>query len=107
MTGAHDLALRYDQYVSALWRGDTAAAHAFGAWMEAHWRGDGPPEPDSCPDALSVCGGAGKGIRWYTTTTAVLGYVSGRRGCYQVAITAVPPILALTLESAVFEGATP
>ena len=108
MTSARDLALRYDEYVSALWRGDASTAHAFGAWLEARWRGDGPPEPEACPDAISACGGAGKGIRWYETAAGILGYVPGRQGCFQISRAAVPPMVpVLHLTAHAVETATP
>ena len=105
MTSAPDLAFRYDQYVSALWRGDAHGAGAFGTWLEARWRGDGPAEPDRCPDALSACGGAGKGIRWYETAVVVRGYISGRQGCFQVSITEVPPALPLRIGDPTLDAA--
>jgi hypothetical protein len=58
----------------------------FGNWLEARWCVGNPAEPDGAPDAVSVLGGAGAGIRWYTVGDTVVGFISGRpRGCYVVA----------------------
>ena len=92
MLTPRELALAYDRFVAARWRGEEGATEAFAVWLEAHWTGDAPPEPDDCPDAVSFLGGAGAGIRWYAAGGAVLGYVAGRqRGCYWVPLGAAPP----------------
>jgi hypothetical protein len=95
------LARAYDRFVSARWRGDDEAADTFAAWFESHWTGEAPPEPADPPEAASVLGGAGTGIRWYARQDVVLGYVSGRgSGCYLVAASEIAPPLASTRPAA-------
>ena len=98
-TAARRLATAYDQYISAVWRGEGAGARAFNRWLAAFWR-EGPPEPLSPPLAISPHGWAGQGIRWYETPFEVLGYVGPAReesadavmvACYRVPIGAAPP----------------
>src|SRR5215204_2995371 len=81
---ARTLAKSYDQAVSAFWRGDAGSTRRFDAWLASFWDESGPSEPVDRPSELSVLGGSGRGIRWYATPTEVLGYVSGRDGCYRV-----------------------
>jgi hypothetical protein len=81
-----EIALVYDRFVSARWRGEDEAADTFATWFEAHWTGQAPPEPDDPPQGASTLGGGGTGIRWYAQDDVVLGYVAGRAdGCYRVA----------------------
>lgn len=90
MASTAELARAYDQYVSALWRGDAAAA-PFGAWLRTHWR-DGPvPQPAAPPIAISPCGGGGRGICWYETETTIFGCIPGADGYYAVPLNAVLP----------------
>jgi hypothetical protein len=92
MNTPHELALAYDRYASALWRGDVAEARAFAAWLGDYWVDEGSIEPTDHPHVVSVLGGAGAGIRWYSRGTTIVGYVGdGRRGCYQVPRNAFPP----------------
>ena len=92
MTSPHELALAYDRYAAALWRGDDAEAEAFAAWLAGYWADEEPPEPDDHPHAVSILGGAGAGIRWCARDRTVVGYVAGRpRGCYHVPVDAAPP----------------
>ena len=90
MSSARKLARLYDQYVAAVRRGDDEIADAFADWLGAFWD-DGPREPASPPSAISLLGGIGRGVHWYQTEDAVLGYVRGwtRRGCYQVPLRAL------------------
>jgi hypothetical protein len=91
MTSPHELALAYDRYIAALWRGDEAA-HTFASWLGRHWTDAGPAEPTDRPHAASAFARAGAGIRWYTRGTTIVGYVGTRyRGCYQVPVDASPP----------------
>lgn len=84
----HTLARLYNHYLSALWRGDDISAVT--RWLEAHWNGQGPPEPTGHPDAVSLS--SKFGIRWYQAQAAVLGYPPGpTRGCYQIPITEALP----------------
>jgi CheY-like chemotaxis protein len=88
------LARFHDRYVAALWRGDDVADVT--DWLEAHWTNQGPPAPDSVPDAVSFLGetGHGGGMRWYQPDLTIFGYPPGtHRGCYQLLPTdLVPPI---------------
>lgn len=80
------LAQAYDAFISARWRGDDECADAGTAWFEAHWSGQAPPEPEGPPEAASVLGAAGHGIRWYARGGLVLGYAGEQAtGCYQIA----------------------
>jgi hypothetical protein len=84
--GPQRLAQAYDAFIAARWRGDDACADAGTAWFEAHWSGQAPPEPEDPPEAASVLGAAGHGIRWYARDGLVLGYAGGQAtGCYQIA----------------------
>jgi hypothetical protein len=89
------LALSYLRWASACWRGDTLAP-VFATQLEACWRPALPPEPASQADAISPHGGGGRGIHWYHTDEAVLGYVPGAAGGYQVPITAIPQLVRCT-----------
>jgi hypothetical protein len=92
-TTAPRIARRYDEYVSAVWRGDRDVTR-FADWLTGCWRMGGPPEPPGPPDAVSHLGAAGAGIRWHQTPTTVFGYIPGVRDrCYQVPVNADPPEL--------------
>jgi hypothetical protein len=85
-----DLALIYDRYVAAGWRGE--AIGAFDARLEAHWTNQPLPTPDDYPDAVSDLGGAARSISWHAHDGAIAGYVAGRiRGGYLVPVCAEPP----------------
>ncbi len=87
-SAARDLATGFLRYASACWRGDTCAA-AFPLRLSAYWRPALPPPPAAAPDAVSLHGAAGRGIRWYQAGQDVLGYVPGLVGGYQVPARAV------------------
>ena len=92
MLTPRDLAYAYDRWLAARWRGEDDDARAFGDWVESFWCPEAPVEPAAVPDAVSVLGGAGRGIRWYADGDVVRGYVVGRpRGCYLIPIATVPP----------------
>ena len=92
MTSPHELALAYDRYAAALWRGEEAGARAFATWLEGYWVDEGPPELADHPHVISALGGAGAGIRWYAHGGTVIGYVGSRaQGCFQVPISATAP----------------
>jgi hypothetical protein len=96
MTSPHELALAYDRYAAALWRGEEDQVQAFAAWLEGYWADEGPAELADHPYVVSVLGGAGAGIRWYARGGTIVGYVgSQRRGCYEVPVDAAPPPLDL------------
>jgi hypothetical protein len=93
MTSPHELARAFDRYAAALWRGEETEARAFATWLERYWVDEGPAELADHPYVVSVFGGGGSGIRWYTHDRAIVGYVGNRaRGCYQVPLDAAPPI---------------
>ena len=92
MLTPQDLALAYDRHVAAFCREDVDAAMAFATWLAAFSVDGGPPEPVAYPDAISFLGGAGRGVRWYSVDTNIVGYLpDGPRGCYRVPASAVPP----------------
>jgi len=95
MSAVHQLAHDLDQALAASWRGDDDARLTFDRWLAPFWRRDAPPSPVEPPVAISHLGGGGRGVRWYETTTTVLGYVSGCPGCYQIPIAALLPSLNL------------
>jgi hypothetical protein len=85
------LAGLYDLHLAAVWRGHKSSS-IFGDWLEARWCPGAPTEPEAPPDAVSVLGGAGAGIRWYGAGDAIVGFVGDRsRGCYVVATEDRPP----------------
>jgi hypothetical protein len=86
MITAPQLARAYDLSVASLWRGD-AAEEPLIAWLGRFRAADAPPEPRTAPDAVSLLGGGGTGIRWYSTPTAVLGFATGHPGvCYRIPV---------------------
>jgi hypothetical protein len=98
--GPQHLAQAYDAFIAARWRGDDACADAGTAWFEAHWSGQAPPEPEDPPEAASVLGAAGHGIRWYARGGLVLGYAGGQAsGCYRIAEDEALPAAALPWRS--------
>jgi hypothetical protein len=93
MHSPHSLADLYDPHLASAWRGDEPPS-PIGDWLDARWTAGGPSEPESPPEAVSVLGGSGSGIRWYTVGESILGFVTGRpRGCYMVARDERPPHL--------------
>lgn len=92
MISARRIARHYESHRSTFQ--DPAQQPEFDAWLAGFWRSDCPPEPDTCPDAVSFVGGAGGGgaVRWYETDGAVLGFVPGvPRRCFWVPGSAVEP----------------
>lgn len=87
---AADLSLAYIQAVSAYWRGDSEFLPRFDTWLARFWT-DGPPEPSDDPQAHCPHGAGGRGIRWYERGPLLLGYVTGKPGCFHVPRTAVLP----------------
>ena len=87
-SAARALARCYLRYVSALWRGDDAAA-AFASWIDQFWSAALPPIPQTMPDEISPHGGAGHGISWFQTADAILGYVGAASGGYRVPLSAL------------------
>lgn len=91
MPSPRELARAYDRYVVAR-RRDDREADAFAAWIASFWSAEAPPEPTDCPDAASVLGEAACAVRWYGSSTTVLGYAPGAsHGCYQVPVAAGVP----------------
>jgi len=92
LTSPHELALAYNRYVAALWPGEEAEARVFASWLAGYWVEEGPSEMADQPHAVSVLGGAGAGIRWYTRGGIIVGYVGSHvQGCFHVPIDAAPP----------------
>jgi len=89
------LALSYQRWASACWRGDTLAP-VFATQLSAYWRPALPPMPAGRADAISPHGGGGRGIYWYQTDEEVLGYVPGAAGGYQVPVTTIPQLVRCT-----------
>lgn len=89
MLSPRTLAGLYDLHLAAVWRGHESSS-IFGDWFEARWYAGRAAEPARPPDAFSVLGGAGAGIRWYAVGETILGFVGGRRGCYLVARSEAP-----------------
>ncbi len=89
-----ELARDYDRFISARWRGEDETADTFASWIEAHWTGQAPLEPEDPPEGASILGNAGAGIRWYARGGYVFGYASpGSQGCYRIAATETAPVL--------------
>ena len=106
MLTASDLARLCDQYVSALWRGETDEVHRFGVWLRAHWA-LGPDEPPGAPAAFSSVGGGGAGIRWHRRDGMLLGYIPDVLDrCYQVSVEETPPSLRPAVRSGT-DGSAP
>jgi hypothetical protein len=107
MTTATRLARRFDASRSCL-RGGHDRSTGFDAWLAACWSSTCPPEPDTCPDAVSLLDGYGRrAIRWYELDNEVLGYLPGLPSrCYRVPGDAVepPPDGVLDEDGPVCEG---
>jgi hypothetical protein len=103
MITARQLAIAYDLSVASFWRGD-APDDPLIDWLGRYRTAEAPPEPKAAPDAVSLLGGGGSGIRWYSTPTAILGFASGHPGvCYRIPIDATLP----TAQPAVHERIIP
>jgi hypothetical protein len=96
MTSPDELALAYNRYAAALWRGEESEVRAFATWLLGYWVDEAPPELADDPHAVSALGGAGAGIRWYARDGTVVGYVGSQaQGCFQVPVDAAPPPIRL------------
>jgi hypothetical protein len=92
MITAGQIARHYEAHLSTFKDGDQQPD--VDAWLARFWRSDCPPEPDTCPDAVTFVGGANGGgaVRWYETDGAILGFVPGvSRQCFWVPGSAVEP----------------
>jgi hypothetical protein len=84
MVTARQLASAYDLSVASIWRGERPE-NTMIAWLGDFRVTDGFNEPEAKPDAVSLLGGGGSGIRWYTTAAAVLGCTTGEpHVCYRI-----------------------
>lgn len=78
------LAAAYAEAVAARWRGDAAGA-AFESWLEAYWHPEPLTEPCDPPAAVSLLGGM-PAVRWHQIDGAVVGFATGRRGCWWIPV---------------------
>jgi hypothetical protein len=100
-----NLARAYERYVSAVWRGEDEEANSFAVWLEGHWTGEAPSEPNNPPDSENTLGPGGAGIHWYAGEGVVLGYVTSRGGgCYTVRAGETVPIVRAPWESLAMPG---
>jgi hypothetical protein len=91
MVTARQLARAYDLSVASIWRGERPETTMIG-WLGDFRVDDGFQEPESKPEAVSLLGGGGSGIRWYTTPAGVIGCTTGEpRVCYRVPLEADLP----------------
>jgi hypothetical protein len=94
MITPRQLARAYDLSVASLWRGD-APDESLIAWLGRFRVADSVPEPQTAPEAVSLLGGGGSGIRWYSTPTAVVGFATGHPAvCYRIPVESVLPSIA-------------
>ena len=93
-TSAAELAVPYDGYVCALWRGESDQVRRLATWLNGRSRLGGPASPSSPPAAVSTLGGSGTSIRWHEADGFVLGYIPGvPHRCYRVPMDADPPVI--------------
>jgi hypothetical protein len=86
MITARQVARAYDLSVASFWRGDNGD-DALIAWLGRFRTSEQLPEPAIMPEAVSLLGGGGAGIRWYSTSTAILGFTAGQPPiCYRVPV---------------------
>ncbi len=86
MITARQLARAYDLSVASLWRGD-APDESLIAWLGRYRTAEPVPEPQTAPEGVSLLGGGGSGIRWYSTPTAVIGFTAGHPPvCYRIPV---------------------
>lgn len=71
------------RHAEACWRGDAGARH-FTTRLGAYWSTQLPPRPRRTCDAFSPHGAGGRGIHWYQTDGAVIGYIPGCTAGYHV-----------------------
>lgn len=84
MITARQLASAYDLSVASIWRGERTE-NTMIAWLGDFRVKSGFTEPETQPDAVSLLGGGGSGIRWYTTSSAVIGCTTGEpHVCYRI-----------------------
>ncbi len=92
MLTAEDLERVYARYTSSCWRGDPAG-ETLEHWFRVHWVEASPHQPDTDPAAVSPHGAGGRGILWYEGSSASLGFIPGRSGCYVVKRTESTPVV--------------
>ncbi len=78
------LAESYAESVAARWRGE-ADGTGFEDWLEAYWHPEPLPEPAEPPAAVSLLGGM-PAVRWHRIEGAVVGFATGRRGCWWIPV---------------------
>jgi hypothetical protein len=86
MVTARQIARAYDLSVASLWRGE-APDDSLIAWLGRYRTAEALQEPQTAPEAVSLLGGGGSGIRWYSTPTAVVGFATGHPAvCYRIPV---------------------
>lgn len=90
MITAHQVALRYDDAISAYWRGEPDSLRALESWLSTCWNPD-LPHPSGHPVAVNPHAAGGQGFSWYEDAGSLVGVVPGRSGCYHVSARAELP----------------
>lgn len=102
MITARQLASAYDLSVASIWRGERPEATLIG-WLGEYRVQNEMIQPEGKPDAVSLLGGGGAGIKWYTTPTGVIGCTTGTpQVCYKVPLNAELPRATRTVEPTPF-----
>lgn len=85
---AREIARRYLSSLCNRWQG-CARQVEFERWLASYWRASLPVQPERPADATSPHGGGGRGIDWYGTPAAVVGYIPGVTGGYWIPVEAI------------------
>jgi hypothetical protein len=102
MLTARQIARAYDLSVASFWRGDGADDPLL-SWLGRFQSTERLPEPAVNPEAVSLLGGGGAGIRWYTTSTEILGFTAGHPPvCYRVPVDTVLPVARNSRDAEMF-----
>lgn len=84
MISAHDIANAYAEAVSAYWRsGDDGDLRQLSSWINQFWSVH-LYEPSDTLAAVTPHVAGERGIHWYEAGATIVGYVSGRQGCYRI-----------------------
>jgi hypothetical protein len=102
MLTARQIARAYDLSVASFWRGD-ATDDPLLNWLGRFQSTERLLEPAERPEAVSLLGGGGAGIRWYTTPTEILGFTAGQPPvCYRVPVDTELPVARNSRNSEIF-----